>query len=407
MGHDGTKEGTNEGMANARGSGETGLCILGSTGSIGTQTLQIVDALPGRFDVRYLVANRNAGLLVEQALRYQPIAVACVDPGAYAEVKRGLAGSGIEVLGGADSPVELAERTDANVVVAAIVGFAGLRPVIAALSRGATVTLANKETLVAAGNIVMPLAARRPGSLLPVDSEHSAIFQCLQGEQSEGVERIILTASGGPFRERALETFGAIDVSEALAHPNWEMGAKITIDSATMMNKGLEVIEARWLFDCGADRIDVLIHPQSIVHSLVEFTDGSTKAQLGEPDMRVPIQYALTYPERIAAPNPRIDWSERSRLDFLSPDPIRYPCLDLAYAALRRGGTAPAALNAANEVAVAQFLSGRIRFVDIAPVIEHVMERVDFDPEPGLDVLVAVDAEARRLAEEQKPKGPH
>lgn len=407
MAHNGTTVENNEGMPHGRERGQKGLCILGSTGSIGTQTLQIVDALPGRFDVQYLVGNRNAALLIEQARRYQPDAVACVDTEAYELVKQGLADTTIEVLGGEDAAVELAARPDAEIVVAAVVGFAGLRPVIAALSRGATVALANKETLVSAGSVVMPLATRGAGTLLPVDSEHSAIFQCLQGERDTDVERIILTASGGPFRERPLETFELIDVSEALAHPNWEMGAKITIDSATMMNKGLEVIEARWLFNCDVEQIDVLIHPQSIVHSLVEFVDGSTKAQLGEPDMRVPIQYALTYPERAAAPNPRIDWRKRGQLDFHPPDLQRYPCLALAYAALRRGGTAPATLNAANEVAVAHFLSGRIRFVDIAPAIERAMVRADFDADPGLDVLVAVDAEARRLVEEQKPKRSH
>ena len=384
-----------------------GICLLGSTGSIGTQTLEIVDALPGRFRVEFLAAQQNASLLIEQARRYRPRAVAVSDPKSRDIVADALADLDIEVVGGSDPAVEVARRPEAPIVVAAIVGFAGMKSVLSALERGATVALANKETLVAAGGIVASLLERTSGCLLPVDSEHSAIFQCLQGEDREAVRRIILTASGGPFRERAPDTFDTIAREEALAHPNWNMGAKITIDSATMMNKGLEVIEARWLFDLTADQIDVLVHPQSIVHSFVEFVDGSTKAQLGQPDMRVPIQYALTYPERVASGNPRIDWKAIPSLDFCEPDPDRFPCLQLAYEALERGGSAPAALNAANEAAVARFLRDEIRFVDIASAIEIAVEASPWEPEPDVAVLVEVDTFARRHVEEQNLQAFH
>jgi 1-deoxy-D-xylulose-5-phosphate reductoisomerase len=384
-----------------------GICVLGSTGSIGTQTLQIVDSLPGRFRVEYLTARRGGRLLVEQALRYQPRAVAVSDDQSFTQVREALAGSGVEVVGGPGSDSALASRIEAEVVVAAIVGFAGLRPVLAALDRGATVALANKETLVAAGAIVSRAMSKGSGRILPVDSEHSAIFQCMQGEDGRAVRRIILTASGGPFRDRALDTFATITKDEALLHPNWNMGAKITIDSATMMNKGLEVIEARWLFDLRAEQIDVLIHPQSIVHSLVEFVDGSTKAQLGAPDMRVPIQYAMTYPERVAAPNPRIDWGATPSLEFRQPDLERFPCLGLAYDALRKAGSEPAALNAANEAAVSLFLEDRIRYADIAATIDRAVNATDWVAEPDLPTLVEVDALARRRVSEQKRGTQH
>ena len=384
-----------------------GLCILGSTGSIGTQTLQIVDAMPERFHICSLSAFSNTDLLISQARKYRPARVAVGDSDSYHLVKNALTDIGIEVVGGEDAARTVAAHADAQVVVAAIVGFAGLRPVLAALERGAKVALANKETLVAAGALVSDVVQENGGVLLPVDSEHSAIFRCMQGEERDEVRRIILTASGGPFRTRSLESLSSITVDEALAHPNWEMGAKITIDSATMMNKGLEVIEAHWLFDCSADEIDVLIHPQSIVHSMVEFVDGATKAQLGQPDMRVPIQYALMYPERAAAENPRIDWTATPRLDFFPPDEGRFPCLGLAYASLRAGGSAPAALNAANEAVVTQFLSGEIRFVDIAPTIEMAVAAVGWDKNPDLQSLIEVDAEARRRVLEQKRKTHH
>ena len=374
-----------------------GLSILGSTGSIGTQTLDIARLFPEKVQVRALTAHRNAELLARQALEFRPDCVALGDVSGVGLLKEALAGTGIRVLAGTEGLCEAAVMPEAEVVMAAVVGVAGLEPVLAAVQAGKTIALANKETLVVGGALVNELLEPHGSLLIPVDSEHSAIFQCLIGEPERAVESIVLTASGGPFRTRPAETFAAITRAEALRHPNWSMGSKITIDSATMMNKGLEVIEARWLFHLEASQIEVLVHPQSIIHSMVTFTDGSTKAQLGVPDMKVPIQYALSYPDRWPAPHLRIDWSRLNALDFEPPDMARFPCLRLAYEALASGGTAPAVLNAANEQAVALFLEDRIRFIDIPHCVETALEKLARTVQPSYPMLVEADAEARRL----------
>ena len=380
----------------ARGTDAQRIAILGSTGSIGTQTLDVARLFPDRFDVRALTAGSNADLLIAQAREFLPECVVIGDASRRKQVREAVAPLGIRVLTGQEGLCEAAALDEVDTVVAALVGFAGLRSVVAALGAGKKVALANKETLVVAGRLVTSLL-QDGGMLLPVDSEHSAIFQCLAGEPGRSVESLVLTASGGPFRTRSADTFGTITKAQALAHPNWSMGAKITIDSATMMNKGLEVVEAHWLFDMPPERISVLVHPQSIVHSLVVFRDGSVKAQLGLPDMRLPIQYALSYPERWAAPHERLDWSDAMQLDFEPPDRAKFPCLDLAYEALAAGGAAPAILNAANEQAVALFLAEKIRFTDIPDAIGETLGRMPAHAEPSLDDLVACDAEARRI----------
>lgn len=376
------------------------LAVLGSTGSIGTQTLNIVRLFPDRLKVSALTANRNGDLLVRQACEFRPECVVIGDATQYALVRDRLKGSGIRVLQGRDGLFEAATLPGMHTVVAAIVGFAGLEPVLAAIRAGKRIALANKETLVVAGALVYELLRRHEAALIPVDSEHSAIFQCLVGEPTESVEKLILTASGGPFRTRAAASFDRVTRSEALRHPNWSMGAKITIDSATMMNKGLEVIEAHWIFGLDAERIDVLVHPQSIIHSMVAFKDGSTKAQLGCPDMKVPIQYALSCPERWNAPHTRVNWAGLGHLDFEPPDFSKFPCLRLAYEALATGGTAPAVLNAANEQAVALFLEERIAFTDIARLVEETMEALPSAKEDSLEALVDVDHRARRFVTE-------
>ena len=376
------------------------LVLLGSTGSIGTQTLDVVRLFPDRFRVRALTAHANAALLLEQARAFRPELVVIGDEAQAASLEKELRGTDVRVACGEEGLCEAAALEGADVVVAAVVGVAGLAPVVAAIRAGKTVALANKETLVVGGALVCGLVERHGARLVPVDSEHSAIFQCLVGEPPESVERLILTASGGPFRTRDPATFADVTPEEALNHPNWSMGAKITIDSATMMNKGLEVIEARWLFGIGADRIEVLVHPQSIIHSMVTFQDGSTKAQLGVPDMKVPIQYALSYPERWAAPHERIDWATLRCLDFEPPDPDVFPCLRLAYEALERGGTAPAVLNAANEAAVALFLDGAIGFTDVPRLIENALGALARTSAPTLEALREADVQARRLVQE-------
>ncbi|GIV57221.1 MAG: 1-deoxy-D-xylulose 5-phosphate reductoisomerase [Rhodothermaceae bacterium] len=385
-----------------------GLCVLGATGSIGTQALDVVDLFPDRLHVRALTAHARVDQLAHLARRYRPACVAIADVTRYGALKEALAGTGIEVLAGAEGLCEAATRADVDTVLAAVVGFAGLAPTLAAVRAGKKIALANKETLVVAGELVTALAARHGATLLPVDSEHSAIFQCLVGEPAEAIETLILTASGGPFRTRPRHTFEAITREEALRHPNWDMGAKITIDSATMMNKGLEVIEARWIFGIERERLRVLVHPQSIIHSMVVFRDGSTKAQLGVPDMKVPIQYALTYPERWPAPHPRVDWAALGRLDFEEPDLERFPCLRLAFEALAHGGTAPAVLNAANEQAVDLFLRDRIRFVDIPHLIEQALvDLAASRPARSLEELVETDARARRHVQELHRRTVH
>jgi 1-deoxy-D-xylulose-5-phosphate reductoisomerase len=380
------------------------LVVLGATGSIGTQALEIAALFPDRLAVKALAAGSDWEALAALARRFRPEAVAIAEPAAYAPLVEALAGTGVRVLCGQEGLCEVAALDGADVVVAAVVGAAGLAPTLAAVEAGKTVALANKETLVMAGALVKEKAARHGAVLLPVDSEHSAVFQCLVGEDPAAVEKLILTASGGPFLRRPAATFDAITPEEALAHPNWRMGAKVTVDSATLANKGLEVIEARWLFDLAPEQIEVLVHPQSIVHSLVAFRDGSTKAQLGVPDMRVPIQYALTYPARWSAPHPRVDWATLGALDFEPPDTERFPALALAREALRRGGAAPAAFNAANEAAVALFLERRVTFTAIPRLIEAALA-ADAYPAEDLDALLAADAAARAAVRERaKPR---
>ena len=379
-----------------------GLCILGATGSIGTQTLDIVRLFPERFRVIALTANTNTALLLEQALEFKPEYVVVSDRAPWRILKDQLAGTGTRVMVGRAGFLEVSTLPEVDTVVAAMVGFAGLEPVVAALKATKTVALANKETLVVAGAIVNDLIEQFHGTLIPVDSEHSAIFQCLVGEPVDSVEELILTASGGPFRTRPLNSFERITPAEALRHPNWTMGNKITIDSATMMNKGLEVIEAYWLFQIEARRIKVLVHPQSIIHSMVLFEDGSTKAQLGVPDMKVPIQYALSYPERWPAPHDRIDWKVLNQLEFEEPDERKFPCLRLAFDVLKQSGAAPCVLNAANEEAVKLFLDERIRFVDIPRIIETALEKISGPDDLSLEGLIELDRDTRRFIQELK-----
>jgi 1-deoxy-D-xylulose-5-phosphate reductoisomerase len=373
------------------------ITILGATGSIGRSTLDLVRRNPRRFAVEALTGANNVDLLIEQALALKPKLAVVADPSRYEALKRGLAGTGIACASGADAVIEAAARP-ARWVMSAIVGAAGLKPTLAAIERGAVIGLANKETLVSAGDLVMAAVKRAGATLLPVDSEHSAIFQVLDGAQMEAVEKIILTASGGPFRTFTLNRMGQVTPEEAVAHPNWSMGAKISVDSATMMNKGLELIEAHHLFGLPEERIDILVHPQSVIHSLVAYVDGSVLAQLGTPDMRTPIAYALAWPKRMAAPSARLDLAEIATLTFEAPDPVRFPALALARRALRSGGGAPTILNAANEVAVQRFLDRRIGFLDIARIVERTLDALAAAGAPaGLDEVLTLDAEARRL----------
>ncbi|MFT5145125.1 MAG: 1-deoxy-D-xylulose-5-phosphate reductoisomerase [Rhodothermales bacterium] len=375
------------------------MVILGSTGSIGTQTLDIVRLHPERLRVRALTAGQNVAVLAAQAAEFKPELVVVADESRLPELRQALSGQDCRVLGGAEALVEAAGMDGVDIVVTAVVGYAGLAPTLAAIQRGRRIALANKETLVVAGKLIGQKVRESGAEVIPVDSEHSAIFQCLVGEPQGSVEELLLTASGGPFRTLPLDQFHSITPARALRHPNWDMGAKITIDSATMMNKGLEVIEARWMFDLPQEQIRVVVHPQSIIHSMVLFSDGSTKAQLGVPDMKVPIQYALSYPARWKAPHPRIDWSSLSELHFEEPDAERFPCLGLAFRALELGGTAPAILNAANEVAVARFLAEEIGFMDIPDVIVGAMDRLS-GPGDTLEALRAADTDARRFVQE-------
>ena len=375
------------------------VAVLGSTGSIGRQTLEVAALFPDRVRVRSLAAGSRWEALAEQARAVRPDRVAIADEAAYGPLRDALEGTGVEVAAGEAAVEALAADPGADLVMAAVVGVAGLRPTLAAVRAGTTVALSNKESLVVGGALVREAAAASGAVVVPVDSEHSALFQCLVGEDPASVGRLVVTASGGPFRDRPAHTFDAITPAEALRHPNWAMGVKNSTDSATLMNKGLEVIEARWLFDIEGDRIIVVVHPQSVVHSVVEFVDGSSKAQVGPPDMKVPIQVALSYPERWPAGHPRLDWAHADALTFEPVDHARFPCLGLAYAALEEGGAAPAALNAANEVAVARFLDGAVRFTDVPRLVEAGM-RAAGGGAGTLDALLAVDAEARRLAAE-------
>lgn len=375
------------------------IALLGSTGSIGVQTLDIVRENPEQFEITALVANRNWEQLAAQAIEFDADCVVIGDEQYYSPLKETLAATDVKVYAGAKAMEEVAAASNVDVVVNSLVGYAGLLPTVAAVKQGKKIALANKETLVVGGELVMRLAEEHRAPILPVDSEHSAIFQCLVGEQSP-VRRLILTASGGAFRDTPIERLGAMTATEALRHPNWSMGAKITIDCATMVNKGFEVIEARWLFGTPADQISVLIHPQSIVHSMVEFEDGAIKAQLGTPDMHLPISYALSFPERKNRPTERFDFLANPQLTFREVDRVKYPALDVAYDCLRRGGTAACTMNGANEVAVAAFLAGKIGYLDIVRSIEQSLARATFIAQPTLDDYAHSDAEARALARE-------
>ncbi len=375
------------------------IALLGSTGSIGVQTLDIVRENPEQFEITALVANRNWEQLAAQAIEFDADCVVIGNEQYYSPLREALAATDVKVYAGAKAMEEVAAASNVDVVVNALVGYAGLLPTVAAVKQGKKIALANKETLVVGGELVMRLAAEHRAPILPVDSEHSAIFQCLVGEQS-AVRRLILTASGGAFRDTPIEQLGAMTAAEALRHPNWSMGAKITIDCATMVNKGFEVIEARWLFGTPADQISVLIHPQSIVHSMVEFEDGAIKAQLGTPDMHLPISYALSFPERKNRPTERFDFLANPQLTFREVDRVKYPALEVAYDCLRRGGTAACTMNGANEVAVAAFLAGKIGYLDIVRSIEQSLARATFVAQPSLDDYAHSDAEARALARE-------
>jgi 1-deoxy-D-xylulose-5-phosphate reductoisomerase len=374
------------------------ITVLGATGSIGRQTLSLVGDEPERFEVEALTAHQDVEGLAAAAIAHRARLAVIADPARYRALERALAGSGIEAAAGPEAVAEAAARP-ADWVMSAIVGAAGLAPTLAAIRRGAMVALATKESLVCAGRLLMAEVARSGSLLLPVDSEHNAIFQALKGEPASCVERLILTASGGPFRTRPLAEMARVTPAEAVAHPNWSMGAKISVDSATMMNKGLELVEAHHLFALPEHQLDILVHPESIVHSLVAFCDGSCLAQLGQPDMRIPIAHTLGWPERLEAPTPRLDLAQVARLTFEAPDPVRFPALRLARQALRAGGGAPTVLNAANEVAVAAFLDGRIGFLEIAAVVEDVLGHTATPPPGSLEEVVALDHEARRRAE--------
>ncbi len=378
------------------------LAILGSTGSIGTQTLDVVRAYPERYGVYALCANRSIDLLVAQAKEFHPEVVCIADESLYEALSSQLSAIHFEgkVWTGADAIAEVVTMGSVDIVVAAMVGYAGLRPTIEAIKAGKTIALANKETLVVAGEIICELALQHHAPILPVDSEHSAIFQSLVGEDRSEIEKILLTASGGPFRTFTREQMETVTAADALKHPNWEMGAKITIDSASMMNKGFEVIEAKWLFGVPVEKIEVLVHPQSIVHSAVQFTDGAIKAQLGAPDMRLPIQYALSFPERLASDFPRADLFALKNLTFEKPDLERFPNLGLAYEAMRRGGNIPCVLNAANEVANLAFRESRCGFLQMSDIISETMAKAAFIAKPTYEDYVATDLETRKIAEE-------
>lgn len=373
------------------------IAILGSTGSIGTQALQVIEEHPELYEAYVLTANNQVELLAEQARKFMPAAVVIANESKYLQLKELLADLPIQVYAGADALCEVVEAKPIDVVLASMVGYAGLRPTINAIKAGKAIALANKETLVVAGELINDLAARYHTPILPVDSEHSAIFQCL--EVNNPLEKVILTASGGPFRSFSMEQLKTVTKAQALKHPNWDMGAKITIDSATMMNKGFEVIEAKWLFGVRPDQIEVVVHPQSIIHSMVQYEDGAVKAQLGMPDMRLPIQYAFSYPQRVKSSFDRLDFATMKELTFEQPDTKRFRCLALAYEALNRGGNMACIVNAANEVVVSAFLQERIPFLRMSEIIEQSMEKVSFIAAPTYEEYVATDAEARRIAE--------
>ena len=374
------------------------IAILGSTGSIGRQALDVIASHPDEYGVYAITANNSVDLLIEQALRFKPEAVVIANEAHYPKLRDALAGEPVKVYAGSDAINQIVQADPIDIVLASMVGFAGLCPTIEAIKAGKVIALANKETMVVAGELVTSLALKYKTPILPVDSEHSAIFQCLSGETQNPVEKILLTASGGPFRTLATDQLKTVTKAQALRHPNWDMGAKITIDSASMMNKGFEVIEAKWLFGVPYSKIQVVVHPQSVIHSMVQFADGAVKAQLGAPDMRLPIQYAFSYPRRLNADFPRVDFTALGTLTFEEPDTKRFRNLALAYKALERGGNMPCILNAANEVCVAAFLNDRIGFLEMSDVIAETMERVAFRKESTLEDYINTDAESRRVA---------
>jgi len=375
-----------------------GIAILGSTGSIGTQALEVLESYPDHFDLQVITAGKNADLLIEQAIKHHPNTVVITDESQYLYVKEALKDKNIHVYAGADALCQVVESSEVDVVLTALVGYAGLKPTLRAIEAKKTIALANKETLVVAGELVTKMARENGVNIYPVDSEHSAIFQCLVGEFHNPIEKIYLTASGGPFRGWSAEQLASVTRAQALKHPNWSMGAKITIDSATLMNKGLEVIEAKWLFNLRPDQIDVIVHPQSIVHSLVQFEDGSMKAQMGLPDMKLPIQFALTYPDRLPTSFPRFNFLDYPQLTFEAPNREVFRNLGLAYAAMETGGTAACILNAANEVSVEAYLNDQIHFTDIARINEATLHAVQSLSTPVYEDFVYSDEEARAYA---------
>ena len=376
------------------------LAILGSTGSIGTQALEVVSEHSDLFEVYALTANNQVDLLINQARKYMPEVVVIANERKYPELKEALEDLPIKVWAGADAIAQMVQSEPIDMVLTAMVGYSGLRPTISAIKAGKAIALANKETLVVAGELIMKLAAEYKVPILPVDSEHSAIFQCLTGAYDNPIEKILLTASGGPFRRKTLEELATVTKAQALRHPNWTMGAKITIDSASMMNKGFEMIEAKWLFDVTPDQVQVVVHPQSVIHSMVQFEDGAVIAQLGIPDMKLPIAYAFSFPTRMRSMAPRLDFNQYSTLTFEEPDMERFRNLAFAFEAARQGGNIPCILNAANEVVVAAFLQDRIGFLQMSDVIEQTMRKASFIVNPSYEDYVATDTEARRLAAE-------
>lgn len=376
------------------------LAIFGSTGSIGTQALEVVSEHSDLFEVYALTANNQVDLLINQARKYMPEVVVIANERKYPELKEALEDLPIKVWAGADAIAQMVQSEPIDMVLTAMVGYSGLRPTISAIKAGKAIALANKETLVVAGELIMKLAAEHKVPILPVDSEHSAIFQCLTGAYDNPIEKILLTASGGPFRRKTLEELATVTKAQALRHPNWTMGAKITIDSASMMNKGFEMIEAKWLFDVTPDQVQVVVHPQSVIHSMVQFEDGAVIAQLGIPDMKLPIAYAFSFPTRMRSMAPRLDFNQYSTLTFEEPDMERFRNLAFAFEAARQGGNMPCILNAANEVVVAAFLQDRIGFLQMSDVIEQTMRKASFIVNPSYEDYVATDTEARRLAAE-------
>ena len=375
------------------------IAILGSTGSIGTQTLQVVEEHPECFEVYAITANTRVEELIAQARKFKPEAVVIADETKYETLKEALADQPVKVYAGYESICQIVQAEPIDIVVTAMVGFSGLRPTIEAIKAGKAIALANKETMVVAGELITHLAIENKVPILPVDSEHSAIFQCLAGESGNKIEKLILTASGGPFRTFTAKELEAVTKEQALRHPNWSMGAKITIDSATMMNKGFEVMEAKWLFGVEAKDIEVVVHPQSVIHSMIQFADGTVKAQLGTPDMRLPIMYALSYPTRLSSSFPRLDFNTLGELTFEKPNLDIFPNLRFAYDALAMGGNMPCVVNAANEVGVAAFLADRIKFTDMSRLIERAMQSANFCQKPRLDDYLATDAEVRKMAQ--------